>query len=60
MAKKKESEKYVANLTFEGFAEGKVFPEGEEFEMSEERVEEVMKSIRAQGYTDFEITKVKK
>lgn len=50
--------KFKANHKFKGKKEKREFEQGEEFEMTIKRAEEVEKNIQAQkGYEDFKLTR---
>lgn len=49
--------KFKANMTFNGYAENKLFQEGEEFEMTIKRANEVVEVIQ-KNYPDFKLTRL--
>lgn len=50
--------KYVSNMDFEGYAEGKLFKAGELNEFTEERANEIQTVIQSKGFKDFTLEKV--
>lgn len=49
--------KYKANMTFNGYAENKLFQEGEEFEMTIKRANEVETTIQ-KTFPSFKLTRL--
>lgn len=64
MARAKKTEEtqktfnYVANMDFEGYAEGKLFKAGEANTFTEERANEIQSVIVSKGFKDFTLEKV--